>query len=255
VNLSTKLASIYSGRYSAKLYFKGADMNLYRLIISLLLFYPSLCFSHAGGQDENGGHFNRKTNEYHCHSASCIEKPKTEASEKSELKVKEGFLCRGQVIKVSDGDTVHFVCEGHATTIKVRLAEIDTPETKKINKPCNAQPFSEEATGMLTDRVHEKSLLLEVTAIDRYKRAVGKLFDEEGSVNHYMVRTGFAHHYKIYSTDEQLALLEDKSKLEKQGLWVNVEPCIMSPWQWRKLSKDEKCTLQKSYRERKCWAF
>ena len=36
-----------------------------------LLLAPTLSFSHSGGQDSNGGHTNRKTGDYHCHSESC----------------------------------------------------------------------------------------------------------------------------------------------------------------------------------------
>jgi len=36
------------------------------------LAFSSYTFSHSGGQDENGGHVNRKTGEYHCHKSDCI---------------------------------------------------------------------------------------------------------------------------------------------------------------------------------------
>ncbi len=39
-------------------------------LIGLLL--PALAFSHGGGLDKQGGHFNRKTNIYECHKEPCF---------------------------------------------------------------------------------------------------------------------------------------------------------------------------------------
>lgn len=46
---------------------KQIRMFLYLLVISCL-FIPSLGLSHSGRTDANGGHYNRKTGEYHYHS-------------------------------------------------------------------------------------------------------------------------------------------------------------------------------------------
>lgn len=167
----------------------------------------------------------------------------------------KGDLCRGSVVKVSDGDTVHFLCEGTDTKIKVRLAEIDTPETSKSNKKCFGQPFAQAAKKLLADRVNEKSLILEVTDIDRYGRAVGKLFDSKGSVNHYMVKMGLAYHYKAYSSDATLIQYELTSRSNKQGLWANGQACRIKPWEWRSLSKDERCESQEQLRRQSCLGF
>lgn len=45
-----------------------------------MLMLPLSAYPHGGGQDGNGGHYNRKTGEYHCHHADCIEKGATTAS-------------------------------------------------------------------------------------------------------------------------------------------------------------------------------
>ena len=164
----------------------------------------------------------------------------------------KGDLCRGSVVKVSDGDTVHFLCEGADTKIKVRLAEIDTPETSKSNKKCYGQPFAQAAKKLLADRVNDKSLILEVTDIDRYGRAIGKLFDSQGNVNHYMVEMGFAYHYKAYSSDAALAQYELTSRSNKQGLWANGLACRTKPWEWRRLSKEERCKSQEQLRGQSC---
>jgi len=38
----------------------------------LCLLLPALAFSHGGGLDNQGGHFNRKTNIYECHKEPCF---------------------------------------------------------------------------------------------------------------------------------------------------------------------------------------
>ena len=40
--------------------------------MSLVLLVSGIVYGHGGGQDSQGGHFNRKTNEYHCHKESCV---------------------------------------------------------------------------------------------------------------------------------------------------------------------------------------
>jgi hypothetical protein len=53
----------------------GVIMLTHRAIISLaaaaLLAAPQTALAHPGGLDARGGHYNRKTGEYHCHRASC----------------------------------------------------------------------------------------------------------------------------------------------------------------------------------------
>lgn len=44
------------------------------------LIFSTLVFAHPGGLDDNGGHNNRKTGEYHCHRAGCSEKGTNTAS-------------------------------------------------------------------------------------------------------------------------------------------------------------------------------
>lgn len=43
------------------------------MTVLLSITHPGMAVAHPGGQDQQGGHFNRKTNTYHCHSQSCIQ--------------------------------------------------------------------------------------------------------------------------------------------------------------------------------------
>ena len=47
------------------------EESMKKLILTVA-FIPTLTFGHGGGLDENGGHIDRSTGEYHCHQADCI---------------------------------------------------------------------------------------------------------------------------------------------------------------------------------------
>ena len=42
-------------------------MKRYVLLFALIVVLPVVGFAHSGGTDANGGHYNRKTGEYHYH--------------------------------------------------------------------------------------------------------------------------------------------------------------------------------------------
>lgn len=45
-----------------------------QILLSLIIMNMSpLCFGHAGGVDDNGGHTNRNTADYHCHRDPCVD--------------------------------------------------------------------------------------------------------------------------------------------------------------------------------------
>lgn len=50
------------------------------MLVWLTFTVPSFVFAHPGGRDADGGHYNKKTGEYHCHSALCSSKVKANSS-------------------------------------------------------------------------------------------------------------------------------------------------------------------------------
>ncbi len=100
-----------------------------------------------------------------------------------------------KVVSVTDGDTVKVLTLDNQI-IKVRLAEIDTPERK--------QPYGKEAKKALSTLVFGKTVDLRPVTIDRYGRTVGHLFVGSLNVNKQMVRTGHAWVYKRYMKDKTL---------------------------------------------------
>jgi endonuclease YncB( thermonuclease family) len=72
---------------------------------------------------------------------------------------------QGRVIGISDGDTFKLLAAGNQQ-IKVRLAEIDTPESK--------QPYGNKAKQELSSLIFGKTVTVTIVDTDRYGRAHGR---------------------------------------------------------------------------------
>jgi len=72
--------------------------------------------------------------------------------------------------------------------VKVRLGEIDTPESK--------QPFGERAKQTLSDLAYNKPARVVVQDTDRYGRTVGRVYVGGVDVNAEMVKQGAAWVYR-----------------------------------------------------------
>jgi endonuclease YncB( thermonuclease family) len=134
-----------------------------------------------------------------------------------------------KVVGVHDGDTLTCLTAQNKQ-IKVRLAEIDTPET--------AQPFGNKAKTTLSSLVFGKQVSLDTQATDRYGRTVAKVSGGEQDVNREMVRLGAAWVYRQYSKDKSLLLVEAEAKAARRGLWALPQADIVPPWEWRKAGKE-----------------
>ena len=75
----------------------------------------------------------------------------------------EAETLKGKVVGVTDGDTIKVLVEKR--TVKVRLAEIDTPE--------RGQPWASRAKQALSDKVFRKQVEVRVVDTDRYGRPGG----------------------------------------------------------------------------------
>jgi endonuclease YncB( thermonuclease family) len=115
----------------------------------------------------------------------------------------------GQVIAVSDGDTIG-VLDAQRVTHRVRLAGIDAPEL--------GQPFSQRSKQHLAGLVHDREVQVEWNKLDRYGRIVGKVMVHDLDVCREMVAAGFAWHYKAYQHEQPL---EDRRGCSStpQGRW------------------------------------
>ena len=79
---------------------------------------------------------------------------------------------------------------------------------------------------------------------DRYDRIIADLYrnGETISLNAALVHAGLAWHYTEYSDDETLAATQDDAAANQRGLWS--DPRYVAPWDWRKLSKEERDKLR-----------
>jgi endonuclease YncB( thermonuclease family) len=127
----------------------------------------------------------------------------------------------GKVIGVTDGDTIKIL--EHREMLKVRLAEVDAPET--------GQAFGTQAKKALSDLVFGKEVRVIERDQDRYGRMVGVVYVDNQSVNREMVRQGMAWVYRRYATEIAFFQLEEEAKAQKRGLWA--DPHAIPPWDYR----------------------
>jgi len=122
----------------------------------------------------------------------------------------------------SDGDTCRAEINGRS--VRVRLAEIDAPET-------DGQPFSKASKRSLSSLVAGRRVTLQTNSTDRYGRPIVYMSIDGLSVNQEQVRRGWAWVYTAHSSDPRLRLMEIKARMTRIGLWA--DPAPIPPWQWR----------------------
>lgn len=130
----------------------------------------------------------------------------------------------GRVVGVHDGDTLTLLDANRHQT-KIRLAEIDTPES--------AQPYGSRAKQALSDLVFGQDIRVDVREQDRYGRTVGRVYVGTTDVNAAMVSAGAAWVYRQYSHDPELLRLETEARSAGRGLWSLPEAQRPPPWEWR----------------------
>ncbi|HEY8609814.1 MAG TPA: thermonuclease family protein [Roseomonas sp.] len=130
----------------------------------------------------------------------------------------------GRVVGLSDGDTITILTP-ERQQVRIRLGEIDTPESR--------QPYGTRARQALSDLVFGKDVRVVVQDTDRYGRTVGRVHAGPLDVNAEMVRQGAAWVYRQYSRDAQLLRLEAEAKAARRGLWALPEAERTPPWEWR----------------------
>jgi endonuclease YncB( thermonuclease family) len=139
----------------------------------------------------------------------------------------------GRVVAVYDGDTLTLLT-ADKQQVKIRLAEIDTPESR--------QPWGQRAKQALSDLAYSRDIRVEVETIDRYGRTVGRVFVPHSGgelyVNAELVRTGNAWCYRKYSKDPRIAAYEDEARAAGRGLWSLPEAQRTPPWQWRRARRN-----------------
>jgi endonuclease YncB( thermonuclease family) len=132
---------------------------------------------------------------------------------------------RGRVVGITDGDTLTLLTP-QRREVKIRLAEIDTPERR--------QPYGTRARQVLSDLAFRRDVRVDVQDTDRYGRTVGRIYAGRVDVNAEMVRRGAAWVYRRYSRDPALLVLEDEARQARRGVWALPESQRTPPWEWRR---------------------
>lgn len=151
-------------------------------------------------------------------------KTKSKKAKKNRAPLRELTVFEGKVIGIKDGDTFEVLYD--SVPEKVRLAEIDCPE--------KSQPFGKNARQYASDLCFGKIVTVSSSGKrDRYGRVVGTITTADGlNVNEELIKAGLAWHYKQYSKNEDLGILEQEAREKKVGLWADKNP--QAPWEWRK---------------------
>lgn len=133
----------------------------------------------------------------------------------------------GEVIHVSDGDTVRLLVGKE--TIRIRLFGIDAPESK--------QAWGGKSRDKLRALVYRKKVRIIGGKKDRYGRVLGTIMLGDVNVNKEMVRSGMAWVYRQYNKDKSWVRIEEQARREKRGLWQEKRP--VAPWDYRRQKREK----------------
>jgi micrococcal nuclease len=155
----------------------------------------------------------------------------------------------GEVIAVLSGDMIDIQTNANTTT-RIRFNGIDAPE--------EGQPFGDAAKQFLSQTIGGKVVRIVRQGVDQEGRVIADVYlaadvayagsNPAGVIlpdkflNRELVQRGLAWHDKQYSDDQRLAEDETRARAAKLGLWS--DPRHVAPWEWRKLSKEERDKLR-----------
>jgi endonuclease YncB( thermonuclease family) len=131
----------------------------------------------------------------------------------------------GRVIRVADGDAFTLLTSDKQQ-VKIRLAEIDAPES--------GQPYGSKSKQALSGLIFGKDVRVDVQTTDRYGRTVGRPYVGSLDICEEMVRMGAAWAYREYLRDSSLLTIEADAKANERGFWGLSEAQNMPPWEWRR---------------------
>lgn len=135
---------------------------------------------------------------------------------------------RGVVVGVTDGDTLTVLVA--KKQVKVRLADIDAPESR--------QPFGARAKQSLSKLCFKKESRLETQGKDRYRRTIATVYCAGVNANAEQVRQGMAWVFDRYaSPNSALYAVQNEAKAARRGLWADPRP--VPPWEWRQRQREK----------------
>lgn len=133
----------------------------------------------------------------------------------------------GQVVGVSDGDTITVLDDMDKGRFRIRLAKIDAPEKK--------QAFGSQSKQYLSALIFGKKVSIRFKNIDNYGRILGIVYLDGAEINLKMVQDGLAWHYSHYDKSPAYIEAQKQARLAKKGLWSQPNP--VNPFEFRKSQK------------------
>ena len=137
------------------------------------------------------------------------------------------FGWAGEVVGITDGDTITVLNSKTLKDVKIRLYGIDTPE--------RGQAFSKRARQFTSKTVYGKVVEVKIMATDRYGRKVAMIYADKILLNEELVKAGLAWVYWQYCGHpicETWKGLQIGARMDKRGLWSDPDP--IPPWDFRR---------------------
>lgn len=208
--------------------FRKALIILGLMLVSGVLFYDS-AYTHSGRTDANGGHYNRKTGEYHYHNSG---RSRTRLNTTPAIRGTDTGTNAGtgtslmsypsefffgdtvyQVTRIIDGDTVEIRYDGKLT--RVVLIGVDTP----------AEAFGREATAFTRNLLLGESVYLRFDGnrMDKYGGLLAYLYRAPDGlfVNLEVVRQGYGKVYTVFPFKHKALFQHYGTQAQNagRGLW------------------------------------
>jgi len=132
----------------------------------------------------------------------------------------------GEVVGITDGDTITVLNSKTLKDMKIRLYGIDCPE--------GGQAFSKKAKQFTSDMVFGKVVEVHRMDTDRYGRTVALVSVDKQLLNKELVKAGLAWVYDRYCSEpicESWRNFQLRANFDKLGLWSDPNP--IPPWEFR----------------------
>ena len=204
------------------------------LLTTGMLFPYDSAHTHSGRTDANGGHYNRKTGQYHYHNSGRSRTPRnthrtpprvnTATNTAALMSYPTEFFIGDTaypVNRIIDGDTIEIRYDNKPTS--VTLIGVDTPETVHPQKP--VEPYGKEATTFISNLLLGESVYLRFDSnrTDKYGRLLAYLYRAPDGlfVNLEIVRQGYGKVYTVFPFKHK-ALFQHyggQAQQARRGLW------------------------------------
>ena len=133
----------------------------------------------------------------------------------------------GEVVGITDGDTINVLNSKTLKEMKIRLYGIDCPE--------GGQAFSKRAKQFTSKMVFGKVVEVHLMDTDRYGLTVALVSVDKQLLNKELVKAGLAWVYDRYCSEpicESWRNFQLRARMDKRGLWADYNP--IPPWEFRR---------------------